>query len=186
VSIARFGPKFGKDNLFYSFFAGIKQPGKRGIAESKVPRISHEHVPLIDVDTVEKGTACNVSCIERAAEHARETRFSQDQNPETSPQYFTMHDELDFDESGDERNYDYDESWIVGTVVTLPDGSTLSSRGGNQTSLTFHGKQSTQHDLEHFEVVEPLHKNSGHIAKIKGISPLNIAYPYTLWRKPPE
>ncbi len=64
------------------------------------------------------------------------TRVSQDQNPETGPQYFTIHDELDFDESGDERNHSYEESSIAGTVVTLLDGSTLSSGGGNQTSLT--------------------------------------------------
>jgi hypothetical protein len=106
-----------------------------GIAESKVPRIYHEHVPLIEVDTVEKGTACNVCCIERAAEHAGETRVSQDHNPETGLQYFTIHDELDFDESGNERDHSYDESSIAGTVVTLPDGSTLSSTGGNQTSF---------------------------------------------------
>ena len=137
----------------------------------------------MDVDTIQKGTACNVSCIERAAEHAGETRVSQDRNPETGLQYFTIHDELDFDESGDERDHSYEESSIAGTVVTFLDGSTLSSRGGNQTSLAFHGKQSTQHDLEHFEVVEPLHRNSGHIPPIKSVSPLNIAYPYTLWRK---
>ena len=78
------------------------------------------------------------------------------------------------------------EEQIAGTVVTLPDGSTLSSGGGNQTtSLSFHGKIQPPdlHDLEHFEVVEPLHQNSGHIS---GVSPLNIACPYTLWRKAPE
>ena len=36
-----------------------------GIGVSKVSCISHEHVPLINVDMIEKGTACNVSCIER-------------------------------------------------------------------------------------------------------------------------
>ena len=72
--------------------------------------------------------------------------------------------------------------------MTLPDGSALSSGGGNQTSVTFHGKiQSPDlHDLEHFEVVEPLHKNSGHISKVQSVSPLNIAYPHTLWGKAPE
>jgi hypothetical protein len=36
-----------------------------GIGVSKVSCISHEHVPLINVDMIEKGTACKVSCIER-------------------------------------------------------------------------------------------------------------------------
>ena len=47
-----------------------------GIGVSKVSCVSHEHAPLVNVDMIEKGTACNVSCIERHVER-RDTRVSQ-------------------------------------------------------------------------------------------------------------
>ncbi len=64
----------------------------------------------MNTDPIEKGTACNVSCIERAVV-CGETRASRD------TQFFTTHDELDVEEVRDEVLDNREHSTVGDGVV---------------------------------------------------------------------